>query len=112
MGISGEKVLSRTLVVGVLIGLTLLVSAVRPLTRPTGHLNRPLGLTRWSLLSEAAGDTSVPLSQPAVADTQVVVAPVLSVLPVLNSRPVPFRPVSVHRLKLPPRSSTDSPPSD
>ncbi len=112
MGISGEKVLSRTLVVGALIGLTLLVSAVRPLTRPTGHLNRPLGLTHWSLLSEAAGDTSVPLSQPAVTDAEVVAAAVLRVPPVLDRRPAMFRPVSVRRLKLPPRSTTDSPPSD
>ena len=112
MGIGGGRVLSGKLVVGALIGLTVFVSAVRPVTRPTGRLNRPLGLTRWSLLSEAAGDTSGPLPQPAVTDVEVVAVPVLSVPPVLNTRPATFRPVSVRRLKLPPRSTTDSPLSD
>jgi hypothetical protein len=90
----------------VLIALTVFVSAVRPLTRPSGRLFARFGLTRMSLLTEAADERGTPLPAPAVAHAHVIaplsVAGVL--LLVLKTRRVEFRSVPFRRLKLPARS--------
>jgi len=90
----------------VLIAVTIFVTAVRPLTRPTGHLYARFGLSRMSLLTEAADESGTPLPEPAVTHTHVV-APLLLVgalLLVLKARRAEFRSVPFRRLKLPARS--------
>ncbi len=100
------------LAVVALIALTLFVGAVRPLTRPSGPLNRPLGLTRWSLLSESGINEKTPLPSPAEAPALVFTAPLVSVLLVLKTRRAAFRPVPVRRLKFFARNPVDSLLSD
>lgn len=104
-----DRSLAGALGFGALIALTIFVSAVRPLTHPSGRLDRPLGLTRMSLLSEPASNDDAPVPVPVAADAQVL-APALIGVPllVLKSRRTAFRSVPVRRLKLPPRSSIGS----
>src|SRR5512135_150262 len=55
----------------VLIALTVFVSTVRPVTRPTGRLYARFGLSRMSLLTEAADDSDTSLVAPAAVDVHV-----------------------------------------
>jgi hypothetical protein len=108
----GDEPLSGKLAIIALITLSLFVIAVRPLTRPAGHLIRPLGLTRWSLLSDVGVNDGTALPLPAAAQVQVSAPPLVSVPLVLKTRRAAFRPVPVRRLKLLARSPVDSPSSD
>ena len=90
----------------VLIALTVFVSAVRPVTRPTGRLYARFGLSRMSLLTEAADDNDSSLVAPAVVDAHVS-TPLMALgvlLLVLKTRRVELRSVPLRRLKLPARS--------
>jgi hypothetical protein len=111
---SGDQSSSGKLAIVALIALSLFVSAVRPLTRPAGHLIRPLGLTHWSLLSEAGDHDSAPVPQPTVVEAHVLAPPLTSIalLVLLKTRRAAFRPVPVRRLKLLARSPADSLSSD
>ncbi len=94
-----------------LIAVTVFVGAVRPLTRPVGHLYRPLGLTRLSLLSEAAVNDDTPLPAPVAGAP--VFAPPLAIVPVVWKTQRPSRrSVVLHRPKLPPPSDAGSLLSD
>lgn len=98
----------------VLIALTVFVSAVRPLARPTGRLYARFGLSRMSLLCEAPDTDGRPLPLPMVADSHVF-EPLLVVgllLLVLKIRRTAFRPIPFRRLKLPARSPDRSLSSD
>jgi hypothetical protein len=99
----------------VFLALTLFVSVVRPLTRPTGHLYARFGLTRMSLLTDAAGDEDLAAVPPA--DTMgrllrpaFVVGVLLLVLK--TRRRIAFQSPPVRRVKRPPRRPTNSLPSD
>lgn len=100
----------------VVIALSILVSAVRPIAHPLGHLFPQLhGFTRMSLLSESPDTDSMSLPAPVVGDVHLI-APSLVVgllLLVLKARRAAFRPVPLRRLKLPARSAERSSlPSD
>ena len=102
---AGSSLPARVGVV-VFIALAVFVSVTRPLTRPTGHLYARFGLTRMSLLAEAADESGTPLPAPDVADAHVI-APLLLLgvlLLVLKTRRVELRSVPIRRLKLPARS--------
>lgn len=108
-----DRYLAGKLGLVALIALMIFVSAVRPLTRPSGRLNRPLGLTRMSLLSEPANDDDTPVPLPVAADAQVLAPPLVGIsLLVLKTRRTAFRSVPFRRLKLPPRSTAGSLSSD
>ncbi len=94
----------------VLIGLTIFVSAARPLTRPTGRLYTGYGLTRMSLLTEAAKNSNTPVVAPAAVDAHVMTPlTVLGVLLlVLKTRWIELGLVPLRRLKLPARTPNRS----
>jgi hypothetical protein len=95
------------------IGLTVFVSTLRPLTQASGHFFRPLGLTRLSLVSEPASDHGTLLVSPAMVNAPVLaLLPVGVVLMVLKTRRASRRVVPLRRLKLPPRGVTSSLSSD
>ena len=100
----------------VVIALSILVSAVRPIAHPLGHLFPQLhGFTRMSLLSESPDTDSTSLPAPAVSDAHMIAPPLVVglLLLVLKTRRTTFRPVSFRRLKLPARSADRSSlPSD
>lgn len=99
---------------GMLIALTVFVSAVRPIAHPTGRLFPRFGLTRMSLLSEPPDIDSTAVPAPVVADAQVVELPLVIslLLLVLRTRRAAFLPFLFRRLKLPARSAERSLPSD
>jgi len=102
--------LPTTLSLLLLIAVTLFVCAVRPMTRPTGQLYGRLGLTRMSLLSEAADDTDTALPVPAAVHVHVTAASLVCtvLLLVLKTRRRACRPLPLRRLKLPVRSTERS----
>lgn len=96
---------------GVVIALSVFVSAVRPIAHPLGHLFPQLrGFTRMSLLSESPDTDSTSLPAPIVADVHLVEPPLVVglLLLVLQARRGTFRPVPLRRLKLPARSADRS----
>jgi hypothetical protein len=102
--------------VGVLVflALTLFVSVMRPLTRPTGHLYTRSGVTRMSLLTEPGDDEDADVS-PSADTTDQVLQPFVFVgvlLLVLKTRRVAFRPLRVRRVKRPPRRPANALLSD
>jgi len=92
------------------IAVALFVVTVRPVTRPYGRLERSLGLTRLSLLSEPPlpNDTTVP--SPATHLLPLVALALLQIFPrlVLKRRRAAFCSVPILRLKLPPSSPSGS----
>ena len=106
MGFATRDSLPSQGVAVVLIAVTLFVIAVRPVTRPSSPLLQPLGLTRMSLLSEAAAADDAPGVSPA-SHFSGLVPPASNVLPPrARTRWAPLRSARVRRLKLPPRSSS------
>ncbi len=96
-----------------LIAVIVCVGALRPLTRAPGHEHNGLGLTRLSLLSEAAADGDTPLKPPSRTDIYVLAPPLISaLLIVLKIRRSAFVPARVRRLKLPSHRNTHSLPTD
>ncbi|HVO22186.1 MAG TPA: hypothetical protein VMW56_01010 [Candidatus Margulisiibacteriota bacterium] len=94
----------------VFLALTVFVSVVRPLTRPTGRLYARFGVTRMSLLTEPAGNEEAGVLPPTDTVGQLV-GPCLSVgvlLLVLKTRRVAFQPLRVRRAKRPPRRPASS----
>ena len=75
MRLRGNPALPDGLTVLALIALMLFVSAVRPLTRPSGRLYGSLGLTRMSLITESPHDDDTLLPAPSAAAE--VLAPLL-----------------------------------
>jgi len=95
----------------VVIALSILVSTVRPIAHPLGHLFPQLrGFTRMSLLSESPDTDCTSLPTPAVADVHRVEPPLVVglLLLVLQARRAAFRPAPLRRLKLPARSAERS----
>jgi len=107
MRLRGNPALSGRLSVLVLIALTLFVSAVRPITRPSGRLYVSLGLTRMSLITESPRDDDTPLPAPSPA-AELIAPPLLAgiLLLVLKTRRCARRSVPFRRLRLPPRRTT------
>ncbi len=95
----------------VVLTLTTFVIAVRPAARPAGHLSAPFGLTRMSLLSEAADRSDVPLPPPAEGETRSLEPLVLTgvLLLMLKTRRAPRRAVPVRRVKLPASRTSTAP---
>jgi hypothetical protein len=113
MWLADDKSLPGKVGLVALIALTLFVSTVRPLTRPSGRLNLPQGLTRLSLLSEPASSEDIPLPVPATVDLHLLAPSLVGVLLlVLKTRRAAFRSVPIHRLRLRPRRTTASLLSD
>jgi hypothetical protein len=103
------------LAVVTLLGLTVFVSAVRPITHPLGEdLTPRYGLIGMSLLSEPPATDSTSLPAPVVTDAHVVELPLVVglLLFVLKTRRAAFRPVPFRRLKLPAHSAERSLSSD
>ena len=113
MRLRGDTSFPTKLGVVTLIAFTVFVSAVRPLTRPSGRLNLPFGLTRMSLLTESPDDGRASLPTPPAATR--VIEPMLVVgvlLHALKTRRRAFRSIPIRRLKLPARTTERSLPSD
>ncbi len=94
-----------------LIGITVFVSALRPLAHPSSRFSPQFhGLTRLSLLSESPDTDSGMVPVPIAADARLVEFPVAIgiLLFVLRGRSAAFRPLPVQRLKLPARSAERS----
>ena len=92
-----------------LLAVCVYVSAVRTITRPSGQLCPPRGLSKWSLLAEMRPDEAVSLPPLVVSLTQRAAVPIVESAP--NRRPVArpiLRRLNVpHRSKIPPRPPTE-----
>ncbi len=96
-----------------LIGLTVFTTVVLPLTRPTGRLYVPFGLTQMSLLTEAAHSNDTAPELPAKIDAPVTLTLLVLSAPllVLKTRRIERRPISVRRTRLPAHSPDRALPS-
>ena len=98
-----------------LIALSVYVGAVRTVTRPSGPLCQPLGLSRWSLMAEADADAGkTPFESPPVAPLQFPAAPAAELRPPIArlAHPLEQRRVLPRPPKIPHRFAADSPDSD
>lgn len=109
---NGVRSMARRVGIIALIAVSLFVVLARPITRPTGRLNRPQGFTSWSLLAEAGLDDHAPIAPPVRQVTTVIVLALAGALPRLLARArhvLPSPPL--RRRKIPSRRAADSPPS-